>query len=370
MRFHACVVSSLVLYLAAVAGLGSGGCSVPTGAASFGSSDGGDGGLFGTDASASRDAGTAPVDATSCAPGSVSTFVPVYKPTPRYADKCTAKQLETVVDDCFDPATDSQSACNAWASDARNSACRGCWSGPAESMSSSTDTGSTTTWTPYIFVANPGQTTYVNVSGCIALADPSELPCAQTIQNDFACELDACGASCPVPISGSTANAMNALEACFVSADMGGCSIYATEAKACRKTVAADSAAAFCLDAEKEDPDALLEYFTLACGEAPPGGDAGAGDAAPGIDGAVFAGPDATSGSGDAGGDDAGIDDSGGSDAGVKAEVSTDSESIGEASSRETGADAAGDGGTEPFREGGADVGADGGVAEAGIEAD
>jgi hypothetical protein len=244
------------------------------------STDAGSGVPPGLDAGVSGDAGSPSIDASACAPGSVSTFVPVYKPTAPYAGACTADQLDAVMRDCFDPSTNSQRACDAWSSDSGNHDCRSCWSGPVASVPQ------VTTWAPYVFVANPGQTTYVNVSGCIVLADPTELPCAQTIQNDFACELDACEGNCPVPVAGSSANAVRALDGCFAAANVGGCSVYAEGAKACRKS-AAGGASGFCFDAETGDSQALLEYFTLACGVAP-AIDAGAGppDAGnPGLDG-------------------------------------------------------------------------------------
>jgi hypothetical protein len=160
---------------------------------------------------------------------------------------------------------------------------------------------------PYGYIKNPGQTTYINVSGCIVLAAPNELPCAQAIQNDFACELDACEATCPVPASGSTTNAVMALESCFESANMGGgCAVYAKGAAgamgatACAARLAASGPAAFCFDAEMEEPEALLEYFTLACGAPPPGdgGEAGGLDAASASPEAGGA-SDAASGGGD-----------------------------------------------------------------------
>jgi hypothetical protein len=274
--------------------IGGGGCSAPTtaGVSPVPPSDAG-ARFPGVDAASSSDAGVALVDASACAPGNVSSFVPVYKPSPRYADACTTDQLATVIRDCFDSATDSQRACDAWGANSRNRDCFECWSGPITSATS--DAAATTTWAPYGFVKNPGQTTYVNVSGCIVLAAPNELPCAQAIQNDFACELDACEATCPVPASGSTTSAMTALEGCFESANEGsGCAVYAKGAAgamgatACAARLAASGPAAFCFDAEMEEPQALLEYFTLACGAPPPedggeGGEAGgASDAASG----------------------------------------------------------------------------------------
>jgi hypothetical protein len=270
----------------------------------------------------------------------------VYKPTPPYAGACTADQLASVIGDCFDPSTDSQSACDAWEGDSRNSACRGCWSGPIAGTPAAT-------WAPYVFLDNPGQTTYVNVSGCIVLADPSELSCAQTIQNDFACELAACEASCPVPIAGSTTNAVIELENCFKSVDLGGCSMYATGATgatACRETLAANGPSVFCFEAEQGEPQALLAYFTLACGVAPPAdsdaetqpdGGPPLADAGVSADTESDAGTDAVSDGGAGIASDGGADAQGAGSADAPSDGSTDAQSDGSTDAQsDAGADA------------------------------
>jgi hypothetical protein len=272
MRFRTC----LALWLSvSSASLGSNGCAA-SGSSGFGIGDGGT--YFTGDSGSSGDASLALYDGSACAPGSVATFLPAYNPSSSYADACTADQLAAVIHDCFDPSTDSQAACDAWESDSRNHACLACWSGPIVAMPSGVTAPPASTWAPYLYVDSPGQTTYVNVSGCIVLADPSQLNCAQDIQYDFSCDLLACEANCPVPTAGSFVSAEVALEACFESANRpagGGCSMYATAAAACRETLGSSGSAAFCFDAEQEQPQALLQYFTLACGAAPPAEDAG-----------------------------------------------------------------------------------------------
>jgi hypothetical protein len=269
MRFRTtCLWLCLPIWSASVE---NGGCSAPTAAVASSAQTDGSAAFPADEAGSSDVVGAYALDGSACAPGDVSSFVPVYKPSPRYADACTPDQLAAVIRDCFDPATDSQSACDVWGRASGNQACLNCWSGPV----------TTSTWAPYLYVDSEGETTYVNVSGCVVLADPSQLPCAETIQNDFACDLDACEENCPIPTDGSASYAVAALENCFDSADMGGgCSVYsagAAGAQACRATLAASGPAAFCFDAEKGGPQALLQYFTLACGAAPPvdGGEAG-----------------------------------------------------------------------------------------------
>jgi hypothetical protein len=114
----------------------------------------------------------------------------------------------------------------------------------------------------------------VNVPDCVALADPSRTQCAHELQAAFECELSACLANCPVPMTGTTNEKMTALDslsACFQAADMGGCAMLVQQADAC---IPGDGGAdagpsSFCYDAAA-DTVALRQYFALVCGHAPP----------------------------------------------------------------------------------------------------
>jgi hypothetical protein len=203
-----------------------------------------------------------------CAPADVSDFKPTVRPPiGPYAGACTNMQLVELMDACF-AALSTQEACSAWEADPGNAGCLGCWAGPETAA----------TWAPYLFLTNPGQSDYLNVSGCIALADPGEMACAETLQAALECEFASCIGSCPIPTMGSVASiqvAHNQLDDCYDNSDMAGCKTLVSSGNACAATVA-DSGAAFCFVASMQVP-ALLQFFTLACGMPP---DAGA-DAAP-----------------------------------------------------------------------------------------
>jgi hypothetical protein len=153
-------------------------------------------------------------------------------------------------------------------------------------------------WAPFVFALNPGESNYINIGGCVELADPSQDSCAKMIQAQLACELAACLANCPVPApsDGGTVdkttydNALKALNGCYNVADcadppgctIGGCQTFANAAAQCASPLMAGGPTAFCFQAGS-DPMALKQLFTLACGggsipdAAPPPTDAGSG---------------------------------------------------------------------------------------------
>ncbi len=229
--------------------------------------------LPGADTGAGKDAAGPGIDggvAGSCSPGDVSQFTPSWKPPvgPHTGD-CNDAQLDAVIASCFDPGTSSQKNCNAWFADPTNAGCGKCWAGPVTASK----------WAPFVYAQNPGESNYVNVSGCIALSEPTELQCAQSFQAAFTCGMAACLANCPVPQTGDTAKALQDLRACYVTADANGCQTFATLVDKCGAPLVDAGAASFCFAAET-DNTALRQLFSLACGPAPTdaGLDAGATD--------------------------------------------------------------------------------------------
>jgi len=226
----------------------------------------------GADAVALRDG------AGSCSPGAISNFVAVWHPpVGPHAGACTDLQLDLLFTACFD-ATQSTAACNAWLTKADNAACESCWAGPVTA----------TQWAPFVVSFNPGQNEYVNVGGCIALADPTQTQCAEALQSVLSCDLTACLSNCPIPTTGTAAesDAAAALGACFDQANKGECAGLYPAPGLCDFSVGdsgadaqADSPASFCLVAGMNDAAgaiALKKFFKLSCGFAgPDGGDGG-----------------------------------------------------------------------------------------------
>jgi hypothetical protein len=233
-----------------------------------------------------------PDGAGACEPVPLpSDFKTVYEtPSGPYAGACTTDQLDKLVAACFGSMA-TTAACSAWLAASDNQACLGCWAGPAE--------GAAGTWPPVIYAANGGQAIFVNVGGCIALADPLQIECAQKTEFALECALAVCVPYCPIPTMGSTKVAEKALDGCLETAGQGACSMFAQQAAACETELsgspAEKSPAAFCY-AAATSADALMEYLSLACG---PNEDASTGPPPPAPD-AGHTGKDGSSGDLDA----------------------------------------------------------------------
>jgi hypothetical protein len=246
---------------------------------------------FGRDGAASSttrvDSGSSvyppPPPASTCRPGSVSSFVPVYKqPVGPYANACTTAQLGRFVQDCYASSTAEKDKCDSWLADDANSLvvpggplpCASCLTVPASSASGAP-----------LLQPEDGATNVIDEGACIALADPASLPCAQETEYALECELAACVNFCPISAA-DDAGSNSALTQCLEAAWDAGCSTYDVSkyltsptmsgfAKMCLQSLES-GAAAFCRRAA-EDPNGnsedLLRYLTLACG--PPPLDAG-----------------------------------------------------------------------------------------------
>jgi len=200
---------------------------------------------------------------STCSPGDVSGFLPVYnKPTGPYVGACTTDQLASLVTDCFaDSATTAR--CAAWTGESSNTQCSSCWAGLASSTSGA----------PVLY-PEPGASYVINEGACIALSDPSALTCAQETEYAFECELAACVPLCPVT-GDNTAKSDEALTNCFETAASGGCSTYGPKVEACQSLLVGGPAY-YCRNAT--DPEAhpldLLHYLEVACGPLPADGGA------------------------------------------------------------------------------------------------
>jgi hypothetical protein len=197
----------------------------------------------------------------SCTPGSIASFTPAYNlPVGPYTGACSPPQLEKAVSLCFGSMAQSGKNCDGWVNDTDNSGCVACALGPLTAS----------TWSPILY-ADDGAELFLNVGGCVALADPSQLTCAEAFEYVTECEIAACQAACPIPTSTN-----RTLQSCVQAADgdAGVCASYAQKASSCKAALQSDtstSPASFCVDngGLAMDTDALLRYLTLACGAAP-----------------------------------------------------------------------------------------------------
>jgi hypothetical protein len=200
----------------------------------------------------------------ACGPADASAFEPTWDPpVGPHEGACTDAQLEGLISACFAAFATTEN-CTAWEEEPTNLRCLGCWSGPVTAR----------TWAPYLYVNNPGETDYVNVAGCVALADPVALACARSLEAALQCEFAACLGPCPVPNGGTPdqiAAAEQALSDCYDRADESVCKTLVDEGTQCGQPLEDAGPASFCFLTGRST-SALLQLFSLACGGAPTDG--------------------------------------------------------------------------------------------------
>jgi hypothetical protein len=213
---------------------------------------------------------------TTCFPGEVSSFIPIFKkPVGPYAGDCTPDTLASLAT-CLTEATTpaAYTACFQHT----GALCASCVASEPPNPSG----------TPFLVPEN-GALGIVDEGACIALSDPSSsssFTCALQTEFAFECAWAACVNFCPIPRIGNATNANRALNTCFSAAWSGVCSTYAMKVTACQDELVGGPAA-YCRSASRLpatptlNPKDLLRFLSLACGPSP-------------LDGAVDAGSTAT----------------------------------------------------------------------------
>jgi hypothetical protein len=218
--------------------------------------------------------GESPDAGGPCSPVSLASFTPVYNlPVGPFAGACTEDQIRGALGDCMRALSGTggdkkaKETCLGWITGRDNATCAACLAGPVTAE----------TWSPLLLTSS-GEPT-VNVAGCIALADPLALECAQSFEYELECDVKACVDACPIaPDDDETAflnckDQANDLSVGDGGAG-GGCSMFYSQAQSCRANLGdAGSPANFCLGTGVAD---LTRYLMLACGPSPASADAGA----------------------------------------------------------------------------------------------
>jgi hypothetical protein len=137
-----------------------------------------------------------PMDGSACYPGDVTKFVSKWVPPitgAPYANQCTKKQIANAYANCFG-ASATTSGCMQW--EGANPGCLHCM------VTDST----APQYGPVLFFFNgANDLTALNVAGCIYLAEPCNLPCAEATLADLACDFAACtGPSSPCAAASNT----------------------------------------------------------------------------------------------------------------------------------------------------------------------
>jgi hypothetical protein len=159
-----------------------GDAGAPDAAPFDGSSSGDDGGVPGD--------GGPPVDgdtcdaAGQCGPGVVTSAPAYVPPAPTQQGVCTPQQIDDYFNNCFS-ATASNYSCNAWLSDpdagVANQTCASC-------VFTDSTAGA---WGPFVYFVQV-QNVDFNFGGCMAVLDPSQNACAESVELDQECDYAAC----------------------------------------------------------------------------------------------------------------------------------------------------------------------------------
>ena len=223
---------------------------VPAPSRSLGDAGARDGSAFGA-----SDAAPISVDASSCHPGDVETYVaPPYHPALQSPGACgpgaAGNVSQLFYSSCFGPGATS-AGCVGYAQSYASCAQCVMTPGAADHYGPLVDLGG--------FITQ-------NVAGCIELVDPSPvaLSCAKALQAQVGCERAACAANCPVYDPPS----LHAYNDCAAAADEAGCRSYAATS-ACANVERDGGPASMCFGS-------LQDFFSFAalffCGPAPDAG--------------------------------------------------------------------------------------------------
>jgi hypothetical protein len=213
------------------------------------------------------------VDASSCHPGDVSTYVaPPYRPALVSPGACgplgQGSGIQQFYTECLGTsATPTQCVSYSLA----YASCAACMVTP----------GTADRYGPYVDV---GGALLPNVAGCIELVDssPDALACAKALQAQAGCERAACAANCPVYDSASLA----AYHACAAAADEGGCQVFAVST-VCAGVQGDAGPAALCFGSSQDFFNVAAPFFCGPAANAAAGDDGAAGgdlDAGAGLD--------------------------------------------------------------------------------------
>jgi hypothetical protein len=256
---------------------------------------GGDtGGGGGAGGGATTDGGDSDAGVEMCEPGSVTGVKFGLNPSAASAGMCTPALIETIVDDCLggDPDAGTDTCTQILQP---HTAVYSCFYNCVSVNWTSSSTLSNYASTPWggilnLLYASGGGFEPLNLGGCILAAsggNAAATTCAEDVEADLECDLQACGANCPLPAptDPSFNEATTALTDCFGAADPmsdtgGECSKYsaavAADCLADSGPVAAAVNLCTGLSSTINDPGSTLadyvqawnQYLSLLCGPA------------------------------------------------------------------------------------------------------
>jgi hypothetical protein len=132
-----------------------------------------------TTAAPTHGAAACPSTGSVCSPGSVEGYSPPWVPPVARLGPCAQTQLDDYFSKCIDTTTGSVDACRAWI--AANTTCHDCLLVPKTASA----------YGAAIEIDGTGSFV-INVPGCVALAEPCNLPCAKAVLAQVACAYASC----------------------------------------------------------------------------------------------------------------------------------------------------------------------------------
>jgi hypothetical protein len=193
-----------------------------------------------------------------CPPAALDEGVPgiYHHAQPVEPSACTVLLLNDYYTSCLGPQASATTCDQAWGAgeDTQHATCQSC----ILTQSSATKWGALVDYS-LGGDAGEGGIVSVNVAGCIEILDPSQLPCAESVQQADECEHAACDAVCPVNDAASFAN----WEACVNASANGECLTYATSAQ-CESGEDSGPAAACVTGSDFQDQ--FMAVATVFCG--------------------------------------------------------------------------------------------------------
>jgi hypothetical protein len=116
---------------------------------------------------------------TTCYPHDETAFSGTWVPPLPRVGRCTSTQIMDFYTSCFS-STASDAACGAWTDASANATCLGCLKTPSTAAAYGA------------LIQFPGDVVELNEAGCVALAEPCNLECAQTWLAGIECRDAAC----------------------------------------------------------------------------------------------------------------------------------------------------------------------------------
>jgi hypothetical protein len=198
------------------------------------------------------ESGLPPCNGGACpSPVDVSGFQPMWDPpTGAHQNACSQALIDEYYDDCL--STSGNQMCTSFGAgaDPAHQACLACLS----SNAGSPELG------PLVYF--PDNVVETNLSGCIALLDPSAISCAEALQAEDQCEHAACD---PVCGGGASDSTFDQWDTCTAAANTCGCQTYFAEADCAKALVSGNSPAAPCLVGQ-DFQDFYYQVAAVFCG--------------------------------------------------------------------------------------------------------